>query len=88
MRSNEEAPKKYKDKYFKFRCTVCEAYVGCNSKHCSVCNKCISGFDHHCEWLNNCIGDRNFHLFFKLVIVYELNSIVQLLVSILLFLSL
>ena len=63
-------------------CTVCDSAVLIKSKHCSLCEKCIQGFDHHCRILNNCIGRANYELFFKLIIIFELLILVQMVTTV------
>jgi hypothetical protein len=29
----------------------------------------VERFDHHCKYLNNCIGGKNYHSFFRLLVV-------------------
>mgnify|MGYP006115923287 CR=1 FL=1 len=65
------------EKLFEFYCSICNSYVGSKSKHCGSCNKCVSEFDHHCEWLNNCVGQQNFREFLGLVVIYNLQTIFQ-----------
>ena len=58
-------------------CEVCKTHVLETAKHCGACNRCTSGFDHHCRWLNNCIGERNYHLFFKLIVAVFVMALVH-----------
>lgn len=46
-----------------------------DTKHCRECERCVLHFDHHCKWLNNCIGDKNYRLYFALLIVFESYNI-------------
>ncbi|CAG9465261.1 unnamed protein product [Pedinophyceae sp. YPF-701] len=50
-------------------CTVCDCGVGRRSKHCRACNRCVGTFDHHCIWLNNCVGEKNYGVFFALLVL-------------------
>lgn len=33
-----------------------------------MCDRCVEGFDHHCIWINNCIGQRNYKIFFAMIV--------------------
>lgn len=62
------------DEFSRF-CQWCDSHVQDRSKHCGRCNRCTSDFDHHCVWLNNCVGSRNYRLFFGLVAIKFLHSV-------------
>ena len=49
-------------------------------KHCIICNKCIDGFDHHCNWLNNCIGKLNYRPFVGLLLAYNVQGVLQIII--------
>ena len=53
---------------YEYFCCVCDTFVEDNSKHCGSCNRCVNKFDHHCKYLNNCVGDKNYKLFFRLIV--------------------
>ena len=46
-----------------------------DTKHCRECERCVLHFDHHCKWLNNCIGEKNYRLYFALLIAFESYNI-------------
>ena len=48
-----------------------------SAKHCGSCNRCVEGFDHHCRWLNNCVGKANYKLFFRLIIMVFLITLLH-----------
>ena len=50
-------------------CEVCNTHVLNDSKHCGACNRCVNAFDHHCRWINNCVGQKNYILFFRLIMI-------------------
>jgi palmitoyltransferase ZDHHC1/11 len=54
---------------FEFMCEVCNTHVLNDSKHCGACNRCVNAFDHHCRWINNCVGQKNYILFFRLIMI-------------------
>ena len=62
---------------YDFECDICATAVLSSSKHCGSCNRCVSGFDHHCRWLNNCVGTANYKLFFRLVVVVFVMSLLH-----------
>ena len=62
---------------YDFECDICMTAVLTSSKHCGSCNRCVSGFDHHCRWLNNCVGRANYKLFFRLVVVVFVMSLLH-----------
>jgi palmitoyltransferase len=66
-------------------CTICNSVISNQSKHCGACNKCVDAFDHHCKWLNNCIGVQNYKYFIALLWSLEINIIILLIFSIVLF---
>ena len=61
---------------FEFFCSICDTHVTDQAKHWGKCNKCISGFDHHWYWLNTWIGEKNYKIFFKLLIVLILQNLI------------
>lgn len=38
--------------------------------------RCVNDFDHHCQWLNNCIGKENYKIFFALITLVFINSVI------------
>ena len=63
-------------------CINCQIVQNLNTVHCFVCNKCIEGFDHHCFWLNRCIGERNINIFYWLLWIIEIHSLINFLMCI------
>eukprot|EP00397_Hematodinium_sp_SG-2012_P058978 GEMP01075117.1.p1 GENE.GEMP01075117.1~~GEMP01075117.1.p1 ORF type:complete len:244 (+),score=33.75 GEMP01075117.1:88-819(+) len=49
-------------------CSTCGLHRPPRASHCGVCDNCVLRMDHHCAVLNNCIGQRNYALFFALLI--------------------
>jgi hypothetical protein len=47
----------------------CYTLVHKSSYHCHSCDRCSEKFDHHCKYLNNCIGGKNYHSFFRLLVM-------------------
>jgi palmitoyltransferase len=68
-------------------CNVCDVHVSAKAKHCSSCNKCVDSFDHHCIWLNTCIGGKNYRLFFSMLILVVIGSLVIFINSLLQFIG-
>ena len=66
---------------YSYYCDVCNCFVNGSAKHCGKCNRCVSYFDHHCKWINNCVGNKNYAIFFRLIIATVLMSSVHLLTS-------
>jgi hypothetical protein len=63
-------------------CTDCRIIQHPTMLHCTICNKCQENFDHHCPYLNTCIGERNYHVFFTLVMFVTLFTILNCFLSI------
>ena len=68
---------KFQEDDYEFYCHICSAHVLESSKHCGRCKRCCADFDHHCIWLNNCIGKSNYRIFFKLIVLVLVNSILS-----------
>ena len=62
---------------YEFECEICDTHVHDTAKHCGSCNRCVDGFDHHCRWLNNCVGRANYKLFFRLIVLVFLMSLMH-----------
>ena len=62
---------------YEFECEICNTHVSDTSKHCGACNRCVDDFDHHCRWLNNCVGRANYKLFFHLIILVFMMSLMH-----------
>ena len=63
-------------------CINCQIIQNHDTVHCFVCNKCVEGFDHHCFWLNRCIGERNKTIFYWLLWIIEIHSLINFLMCI------
>ena len=62
---------------YEYECEICATHVHNSAKHCGTCNRCVDGFDHHCRWLNNCVGKANYKLFFRLIIMVFLITLLH-----------
>lgn len=63
-------------------CKTCRIIQEPTMLHCSICNKCQEHFDHHCPYLNTCVGERNYHVFYTLVLSVTLFTILNCFLSI------
>jgi palmitoyltransferase len=68
-------------------CHVCDVHVSSKAKHCSSCNKCVYSFDHHCIWLNTCVGGKNYRLFFSMLILIVIGTLIIFINSLLQFIG-
>ena len=68
-------------------CHICDVNVSEKAKHCSACNKCIYSFDHHCIWLNTCVGGKNYRLFFTMLVLIVLGTMIIFINSLLQFIG-
>ena len=62
---------------YEYECDICRTHVSDTAKHCGACNRCVDGFDHHCRWLNNCVGKANYQLFFRLIVMVFLLTLMH-----------
>ena len=68
-------------------CVKCKKRMNNNTQHCIACDKCIDNWDHHCFWLNVCINKKNKKYFNFFMIQLFLIILVNMILSIFLFMD-
>ena len=68
-------------------CAKCKHIMHKNTRHCIACDRCIENWDHHCFYLNACINNKNKKYFKFFMIQLSFIIIVNMILSILLFLD-
>ena len=63
-------------------CFFCRSLWSSTAFHCMTCGKCVEGFDHHCTIVDNCIGYNNHAAFLNFLIMFQIYSIITLIVVI------